>query len=131
VVNEFPNIYIKPYSTNPLPFGEVEEYPFEYPNKKIRFKGWALDNSGIEKGWLISEDGNILVEINYGEEREDIKEKYPDYPNSLNSGFSIEYDISNLEEGEYEFYIRIMATDFQVIDWGPYKISIPKHNRPF
>ncbi|MEJ5167414.1 MAG: hypothetical protein WHV67_10360, partial [Thermoanaerobaculia bacterium] len=94
--------------------------------------GWALDNSGISKGWLFSEDANVLVPILYGIEREDVKEKYPQYPDSLHSGFSVVYDISNLEDGVYEFTLRIMAKDFQVLDFGPFKIKIEKkHKRPF
>ena len=115
---------------DPLPIGEVEICPYEY-TKNIYINGWALDNNGIEGGWLFSEDANILVPINYGIKREDIKEKYPEYPDSLNSGFEVQYDLSNLEEGVYEFYVRILAKDYQAIDFGPYKISIPKHKRPF
>ena len=108
----------------------IQLCPFKY-SKNIYINGWALDNNGIEGGWLFSEDANVLIPINYGKERQDIKDKYPEYPDSLHSGFEVSYDLSNQGEGEYEFYIRIMAKDYQVIDFGPYKITIAKHKRPF
>lgn len=116
---------------DPLPFGFLDVKP-EEDDRILKFSGWALDNSGIREGWLFSEDANVLIQINYGIERKDIKEKYPDYPDSLNSGFSINYNVSNLEEGVYEFTLRILAKDFQVLDFGPFKISTEKkHKRPF
>jgi hypothetical protein len=116
---------------DPLPFGAVDHRAPEYDTIQT-FSGWALDNSGIWQGWLFSEDAQVLLPLEYGCERPDIAAEYPEYPDSLHSGFSITYDGKNLPDGEYAFKIRIVAKDYQVLDLGPYIVSISNsgHRRP-
>jgi hypothetical protein len=113
-----------------VPFGHMDIHT-EKKNSLLEFAGWALDNSGILRGWLISEDAQVLAPLNFGCERPDVEAKYPGYPDALHSGFDIAYDILSIPEGEYEFTVRLMAYDHQALDFGPYVVTIDRsHSRP-
>jgi hypothetical protein len=115
---------------DPMPEGQVETRPCGTESTLV-FSGWAVDNSGIWQGWLLSEDAQALVPLTVGLERPDIAARYPAMPDSLHAGFSAAYDTTPLPEGTYEFTVRLVANDYQVLDFGPYTISVDRaHSRP-
>lgn len=77
-----------------LPFkGELEIYPQNaFVKNKTRIEGWALDGSGIQSVYIISEGKR--EEVSYGIKKDYIDELYPSYKNSF-SGYAIDYDTSN------------------------------------
>ncbi len=116
--------------SDPMPFGEMDERPHS-TDKILVFSGWALDQGGIRRGWLLSEDAQVLTPLTTGCERPDIAARYPEYPDALHSGFDVVYDLAGVPDGEYEFTVRLMAEDFQVLDFGPYTVNIDRtHGRP-
>jgi hypothetical protein len=122
-------IQFKP-EPDPMPEGAVEIQPCS-DAAILSFSGWAVDNSGIWQGWLLSEDAQVLVPLTVGLSRPDIGAQYPGHPGSANAGFSVTYDASAIAEGEYQFTVRLLANDFQVLDFGPYTIvRDTSHPRP-
>jgi hypothetical protein len=127
--NDFHCIQFK-NSPDPMPEGEVEASPCGTESTLV-FSGLAVDNSGIRQGWLLSEDAQVLIPLAAGLERPDIAARYPDMPDSLHAGFTVTYDTAPLPDGTYEFTIRLVAHDYQVLDFGPYSVSVDRsHSRP-
>jgi hypothetical protein len=115
---------------DPTPVGEVEVKPCG-DETILNFSGWAVDNSGIWQGWLFSEDAQVLAPLTVGIARPDIGAQYPGDPGNGQAGFSITYDASAIPEGTYEFTVRLVAHDYQVLDFGPYIITRDtSHPRP-
>jgi len=115
---------------DPLPLGSVEVKPCG-DETILNFSGWAVDNSSIWQGWLFSKDAQALEPLTVGLDRPDIGAQYPGDPGSGQAGFSITYDASAIPEGTYEFTVRLVAHDYQVLDFGPYIITRDtSHPRP-
>lgn len=68
-------------------------------------RGWAVARSGIARVELHI-DGAYRVNIPMGGKRGDVANAYPDYPNSLESGFSMAYNYGLLEPGQHTFMVR-------------------------
>ncbi|MDZ4965146.1 hypothetical protein GNF24_14295, partial [Clostridium perfringens] len=69
-------------------------------------KGWALSENGISKVEVYL-DNQSIGQATYGVERTDIQSKYPQYKNSLNSGFTKE--ISGVSDGVHT--LKIVSID--------------------
>jgi len=77
--------------------------------------GWGLDLKGIAKVQL-SIDGQFIAEIPYGGPRADVEAAYPNYPNSLRSGFAMVWNYSILPEGMHPMIVRLHNQDGQTLD---------------
>lgn len=62
-------------------------------------KGWALHAFGIKEVKVLL-DGEKLEDPEVGMLRADVNREYPEYFNSINSGFEKTYDISNMSKGK-------------------------------
>lgn len=108
-------------------------------NKQIDIRGWALINSGVKEVKVIL-NNKLLGNANYGYERPDIKNVYPDYNNSYKSEYRYSIDKSNLVKGsnvlqiiavgnkgeEVEVKKEIKIEDFDIkynIDFSDYEIT--------
>lgn len=72
-------------------------------------RGWALASTGIEQIEVLV-DGTKLADIPYGGTRADVGNAFPDYPNADNSGFSMAWAWSLLEEGDHTITVRAHDT---------------------
>ncbi|MDD1673401.1 MAG: Ig-like domain-containing protein, partial [Methanomicrobiales archaeon] len=68
--------------------------------------GWALDGDGISKVELFI-DGNYVCDIPHGGQRGDIKEAYPEYPDSEESGFAMVMNYASLSPGKHLVQVRV------------------------
>ncbi len=71
-------------------------------------RGWAVSSVGIEKVELFI-DGKYKTDIPSGGARGDVGNKYPDYPDSDKSGYSMAYAYTSLSTGSHQ--IKIKVTD--------------------
>lgn len=79
-------------------------------DKYVNIRGWALNNSGIQK--INAYINNIFVkEINMGVERLDVLNAYPSYHNAKNSGFEDVVEIGNYPEGNNILKIEVLGND--------------------
>lgn len=70
--------------------------------------GWAVSPDGISKVELYI-NGDYVTDIPFGEERKDVNNKFPAFPDSLNSGFSMRYLFSRLDDDTH--YVSVRAYD--------------------
>ncbi|MDY4077607.1 MAG: N-acetylmuramoyl-L-alanine amidase [Clostridium sp.] len=73
-------------------------------NNKINIKGWAISKNTVSKVMVYLDD-KYVGNANYGISREDVYNAYPDYKNSKNSGYSINIDVSNINNGNHKLKI--------------------------
>ena len=71
-------------------------------------RGWAVSSVGIEKVELFI-DGKYKTDIPSGGARGDVGNKYPKYPDSDKSGYSMAYAYTSLSTGSHQ--IKIKVTD--------------------
>ena len=89
----------------------IEEPSIAYaPNGELIIQGWAISMAGI-KSVSVSVDGKSYGEISYGLTRSDVKNVYPNYPDSDKSGFKGIIDLSSLSDGNKQVVITIIGKD--------------------
>ncbi|MEG2353340.1 MAG: N-acetylmuramoyl-L-alanine amidase [Clostridium sp.] len=101
---------------DPLPQKAWLEYPesgAEY-NGNFNISGWAINNSGIRDIKIYVND-KFVGNAEYGYERTDVKNVYPDYKNSINSGFSYTLNRNTLSHGTYDVKVEVTGNDGQVV----------------
>ena len=79
-------------------------------NNSLRVKGWAISAVGVRSVNVYLDDISIGT-ATYGNSREDIQSKYPNYFNSLNSGFDKTFDVGAFGSGKKTLKIVITAND--------------------
>lgn len=72
-------------------------------------RGWAIADDGIDRVEIYI-DGKYKYDAPYGGSRADVGEKYPDVPDSDDSGFSLAFGYSNLGVGEHTAIARAFNT---------------------
>lgn len=70
--------------------------------------GWAADTDGVSRVDVYVDNG-ILQSAVYGDERPDVGNTFPDFPNSLYSGFVAHIDTTRIKDGVHLLEVR--ATD--------------------
>ena len=93
-----------------LPARSDLELPSNYEvitNDKLRIKGWALDEYGVEEIKILI-DNSQIASINTGINRPDINSKYPGYENGANSGFDVTIDVSKYETGDKSIEVKVI-----------------------
>ena len=78
-------------------------------------RGWAVSSQGIQKVELFV-DGQYAYEIPYGGQRFDVEARFPDIPQSAESGFGQTYNYGGLSLGEHTMTVRAYAGDGSVKD---------------
>ncbi|MGL4730574.1 MAG: triple tyrosine motif-containing protein [Clostridium sp.] len=71
-------------------------------------KGYAVSKKGI-KSVEISVDGGKWIDLGYGTERKDIHERYPDYKDSINSGYG--RTLSGVKNGKHNLVVQAIDND--------------------
>lgn len=77
-------------------------------------RGWALDGSGIAKIEIFL-NGNSIGAAEYGLERLDVLDAYPDYKNA-NSGYLFNLNTENLYNGKHTLTVRAINTKGEAKD---------------
>ena len=70
-------------------------------------RGWAIASAGVDRIELFV-DGDYLTDIPSGARRNDVAQAFPDYPDSLQSGFSMVYNYQKLTPGPHTMTIRVV-----------------------
>ncbi len=73
----------------------------------FQIRGYAVSKDGISKVEIYL-DNNKIATATYGIERKDVGSKYPDYPNSNNSGFK--YNFTNVSNGKHVIKVSVLDT---------------------
>lgn len=97
-------------------------------------RGWAVASEGIEKVEIYI-DGSYQFDAPYGGRRVDVGAAFPDYPDSMESGFSLAYTYSNLAPGTHTIEAVARSADgreerstatFEVVKFAQNFISDPQ-----
>ena len=109
-----PAIPAEPAPPAPAPIMGRVEQPGRTPDvvtgSWLPISGWALSRAGIFAVKTVV-DGVELGEVEYGEERPDVKLLFPDYENADRSGFRGKVPTESLSDGPHGITIRIIGND--------------------
>lgn len=72
--------------------------------------GWAISHEGVESVEALI-DGESLGFLPYGSARGDVATAFPDYPDSMHSGWAMKWNYSLLEEGVHLLTVIVTDTD--------------------
>ncbi|WP_242971491.1 Ig-like domain-containing protein [Clostridium algidicarnis] len=78
--------------------------------EKLNIYGWSLNDSGIQKVKVFI-DGKYIGNAKYGLNRPDVKAVFPKYKYTEESGYTLDYDVSNLSIGNHEVKIECIGND--------------------
>ncbi|GFP74265.1 N-acetylmuramoyl-L-alanine amidase [Clostridium fungisolvens] len=84
-------------------------------SKTFTISGWALNAKNIEKVKVYF-DWKYVGDATYGYQRLDIGKAYRDYPNSSNSGFSYQLDISQYADGDHSVMVQPIGKDGSILN---------------
>jgi hypothetical protein len=73
-------------------------------------RGWVVSLNPVERVEFYL-DGEFRTLVPVGARRSDVASKYPDYPGSESSGFSLALNYSALSVGSHEALIRVLDSD--------------------
>ena len=73
-------------------------------DKDITIKGWAISKSNISAIKVYIND-KLIGNATLGISRPDVKNAYPSYPNAEKSGYSLNFNTSNLSNGTYKIKV--------------------------
>lgn len=81
--------------------------------RTLKVSGWAISDSGVKevKAYI---NGKEVGSGKVGTERKDVKNAYSKYANAINSGFSIDLDISKCKAGKQVIEIEEISNDKSV-----------------
>lgn len=68
-------------------------------------RGWVVGSAGMSRVELFMDD-EAQATIPLGGRRSDVGARYPQYPDSYNSGFSMAYNYSSLQAGPHNIVVR-------------------------
>lgn len=74
-------------------------------NGVTNIRGWAVGVNAIQRIALYV-DGSYATDIPYGGERTDVGQRFPNYQNSSESGFSMIFNWGNLPAGPHSMEVR-------------------------
>ncbi|HEX2942037.1 MAG TPA: glycosyltransferase, partial [Rhodopila sp.] len=76
---------------------------------RLTIDGWLLCRSGVEKFEVFLNDQR-LGDMHYGLARQDVGTAFPDWPNSLRSGYAFHCPPRSLRNGEHTIHLKVRAT---------------------
>ncbi len=84
----------------------LEEPSAQFTSNGIaNLRGWAVGQATIQKIELFI-DGQYSTDIPAGATRNDVRDAFPQYPNSAQSGFSMAFPYSELSKGNHTVLVR-------------------------
>lgn len=130
-ISTLPSFTVLAATNNTLSPKTVIEAPEENSavKDKINISGWALNSSGIREVQAFIDDKYIgNADINYP--RADIGQAYPQYANSAKSGYSFNYNLSNVTSGKHKITVKAFGNDGSVDIPGRYIYTNMPNNAP-
>ncbi len=101
---------------------------FDYVTGNVVFQGWAIDQDNVVAVEVIV-DGVYVGQAQHGFPRSDVREQYPQFNASLNSGWQFTMDTTKLSNARHRVVVRVLdsrgnrneigSTDFYVYNLGP------------
>lgn len=82
-------------------------------------RGWAVAPKGIQKVELYI-DSKLQGNIPSGGKRSDVGLQYPNYPDSINSGFAMAFNYSELAAGAHNLAVRAFANNGEILETTAY-----------
>ncbi|WP_195245509.1 Ig-like domain-containing protein, partial [Clostridium celatum] len=82
-------------------------------NNSLFVRGWIVQSKAV-KEVRVSIDGTYLGNADFGLDRTDVGNAYPQYPNSSKSGFEKTFDISNISNGTKTVLVEVISADGSV-----------------
>lgn len=92
--------------------------PFAYASGTATFRGWAIDeNDGVQNVeiWV---DGTFSGLAAYGSPRPDVNAVYPTVSGSYYSGWSFNFDTTQLSDGHHRLTVRVLDRDGHYAEIG-------------
>ncbi len=80
---------------------------FDYVTGDVVFQGWALDFAGVAAVEIIV-DGNFVGQAQYGFPRPDVREQWPQFLTSGNSGWRFTMDTTRLSNARHRVTARVV-----------------------
>jgi len=78
--------------------------------KYVQVNGWVIDPNGVEKIEVYI-DNEVVGTAIYGISRGDVSNAYPQYSNSLYSGFTFRAVLSDLKSGKHVLSLKELSVD--------------------
>ena len=91
---------------------------------RLTIDGWLLSRSGIASFEIFLDDQR-LGDAHYGLARQDVGAAFPEWPNSLRSGFAFHCPPRSLRDGEHRVEVRIRANNNVALTRG-FRITVKK-----
>ena len=91
---------------------------------RLTIDGWLLTRTGIA-GFEVFLDDQRLGEAHYGLARQDVGAAFPDWPNSLRSGYAFHCPPRSLRDGEHTINLRISANSGIVLNRS-FRVTVKK-----
>ena len=91
---------------------------------RLTIEGWLLSRSGIAKFEVLLDD-QFLGDAHYGLARQDVGAAFPEWPNSLRSGFAFHCPPRSLRGGEHTVRLAIRSNNGVTISRS-FRISVEK-----
>jgi ADP-heptose:LPS heptosyltransferase/GT2 family glycosyltransferase len=93
----------------------VDGAAIEPVTARLTIEGWALARSGIASIEVLFDDQR-LGDAHYGLARQDVGSAFPDWPDSLRSGYAFHCPPRSLRNGEHTVQLNLRARSGQVLE---------------
>jgi O-antigen biosynthesis protein len=97
---------------SPPLFEDVVTYPV---TGRLTIEGWVLGRDGIE-GIEVFLDDQPLGTAHYGQARQDVVSAFPEWTDSLRSGFAYHCPPRSLRDGEHTMLLRVKGKNGETLD---------------
>jgi ADP-heptose:LPS heptosyltransferase/GT2 family glycosyltransferase len=91
---------------------------------RLTIGGWLLNRAGIASFEIYLDDQRV-GDAHYGLARQDVGAAFPEWPNSLRSGFAFHCPPRSLRDGEHTVELRIRANDGKALNRA-FQITVKK-----
>ncbi|WLF70052.1 N-acetylmuramoyl-L-alanine amidase [Clostridium septicum] len=79
----------------------------------VTVRGWTVNGSGVKEIKVLV-DGQLKAKTNVGQDRPDIANAYPQYPNAGKSGFKVDVNVSDIQNGAKKIVAEVVGNDNSV-----------------
>jgi ADP-heptose:LPS heptosyltransferase/GT2 family glycosyltransferase len=91
---------------------------------RLTIDGWLLTRAGVASFEVFLDDQR-LGDVHYGLARQDVGAAFPEWPNSLRSGYAFHCPPRSLRDGEHTVELRIRSNDGQALNRA-FQITVKK-----
>ncbi|MEO8035114.1 MAG: Ig-like domain-containing protein, partial [Acidobacteriota bacterium] len=81
---------------------------YDYVKGNVTFQGWALDENGGVIAVEIIVDGNFIGQAQYGFNRSDVAQQYPNINVAASSGWRFTMDTNKLANSRHRLTVRVL-----------------------